>query len=137
VVPVLGTAAGATIGGLLGAFVPSLTLGVGEVQQAIKEKDEDVSAPEYAFAGGTAIAALDSVLPGKIGSRLARTFGMDVAEKIAQRTLEKPVKDHWLRRGARGAAEGMATEGVTEALQEAVAEVAAARATGQPISDDL
>ena len=124
-----GAAIGATIGGLLGAFIPSFGLGVGEVQEAIKSKDPSVVAPEMAFAGGTAIAALDTVLPGKIGGQLAKRFGTEIAEDVAQRTLLKPIKREYLK----AAGKGMATEGVTEALQEAIAEVTAVYTTGQEL----
>ena len=129
----LGGPLGAMIGGALGAFVPNYALGVGETQGNIKDKDPEAVAPGWAFAGGTAIAALDSVLPGKIGGALVKRFGMEAAEEIAKKTLEKPVKDGFIKRTAKGVAEGMATEGVTEALQEAIGEVAAAQGTGQDI----
>ena len=124
-----GAAIGGTIGGLLGAFIPSLGFGVGEVQESIKSKDPSVVAPEMAFAGGTAIAALDTVLPGKIGGQLAKRFGTEIAEDVAQRTLLKPIKREYLK----AAGKGMATEGVTEALQEAIAEVTAVYTTGQEL----
>ena len=120
---------GGTIGGVLGAFTGSLTLGVGETQLSIKEKDEAIEAPGAAFLGGTAIAALDSVLPGKIGGQLAKRFGADIAEDVAQRTLLKPVKREYLK----AAGKNMAIEGVTEAMQEAIAEVTGVLATGQEL----
>lgn len=125
---------GMTIGGMIGAFIPSFALGVGEVQSAIKEKDENAVAPGWAIAGGTAIGALDSVLPGMVGSRLVRAFGKETAEEIAKRALTKPAKDGWLVRGAKGTAKGMAAEGVTEAIQEAIGEVAAAQGADKPIN---
>lgn len=124
---------GATVGGVVGAFVPSLALGVGEVQSAIKEKDSDVEAPGWAFAGGTAIAAFDTVLPGRMGTALAKRFGKETAEEILQRALSKPVKDKFLKRTSKGAVRGMATEGMTEAIQEAISEVTASVATDTPI----
>lgn len=129
----VGGPVGATIGGVLGAFVPALTLGIGEVQSGIKAKDPGAEAPGVAFAGGTAIAALDTVLPGKVGSRLVKTLGVNAAEEIAERALLKPVKNEVVRRTAKGVASGMAVEGVTESLQEAIEEVAAAHGTDQPI----
>ena len=133
VVPGIGT----TIGGVIGAVVPSLAFGVGEVQTSIKERGEDQSAPGMAFLGGSAIAALDSILPAKIGSRLVKAFGGELAEEIAKRALLKPAADTMIRRTAKGAAAGFATEGFTEAVQEAVGDVAAALGTGTPVSPDL
>ena len=124
-----GAAIGGTIGSLLGAFIPSLTLGVGEVQESIKSKDSSVVNPEAAFAGGTAIAALDSILPGKIGGQLVKRLGTESAEEVAKRTLLKPIKREYLK----AAGKGMAVEGITEAMQEAIAEVTAVEATGQEL----
>jgi len=133
VVPGIGT----TIGGVIGAVVPALAFGVGEVQSAIKERGEDQSAPGMAFLGGSAIAALDTILPAKVGSRLVKVFGGELAEEIAKRALLKPVSASVIRRTAKGAATGLATEGFTEALQEAVGEVAAATGTGTAVSPTL
>lgn len=113
------------LGGLVGAFVPSLVLGSGETQMAIKEKDPNVEAPGMAFAGGSAIAALDSILPGKIGGRLVTAFGAEVGEQVAKKALSK--------RMATEAVKGMTLEGVTEAVQESISEAAAAHGTGQEI----
>ena len=128
---------GTVVGALIGAFIPSLVLGVGEVQTGIKERDPQARAPGMAFAGGSAIAALDSILPGKVGGRLMRTFGRETAEEIATRTLLTHVSQSAIRRTATGAATGMATEGVTEALQEAIEDVTAATATEQAVSPTL
>ncbi|MEQ1888043.1 MAG: LPD38 domain-containing protein [Alphaproteobacteria bacterium] len=135
-VPVI---AGALAGGPLGAFAVAAPLGVGEVQQGIKEKDPLAEGKAaYVFGGGAAIAALDSVLPGLIiAPRLVRAFGREGAESIARRALEKPVRENFIKRTATGAAEGMLVEGATEALQEAIGEYAAARATNEPISSRL
>ena len=128
---------GTTLGALVGAFVPGLALGVGEVQAEIKERDASTVAPGIAWLGGSAIAALDSVLPGQIGGRLVRTLGREAAEEVATRMLLRPVSSSVVRRTATGAISGMATEGVTEALQEAIADVAAASATGGARSPTL
>lgn len=133
VVPGVGT----TIGGLIGAFAPGVVMGVGEVQSSIKERGEEQSAPVAAFVGGTAIAALDSVLPGRIGSRLLSVFGRETAEAVAKKALLAPVKQSAIRRVGKEAAVGMATEGLTEAIQEAIDDVSAATGTGTPLSPDL
>lgn len=119
---------GAVAGGLLGAFVPSFAMGTGEVQGAIKDKDPDVVAPGYAFAGGSAIAALDAIVPGKFAGSIARRFGVDAAETVAREVL--------LKRVAKGVGKTAAIEGITEGLQEVIAEATVAQATGQEISED-
>ncbi len=143
---VAGAAAGApfgpygiAIGSTIGAFVPSMVLGTGETQSAIKEKDPNAVEPGLAFAGGTAIGALDSILPGTVGksvskklglgSELVKRFGKDKAEAIATKALLKPVNDSMIKRTAKGAAIGMATESVTESVQEAISELTATYAT--------
>ncbi len=118
---------GAVVGGILGAAAPSFVMGTGEVQGAIKEKDPDAVAPGYALTGGAAIAALDTVLPGKIGSRIARSFGIGPAELVAE---------HVVKRIATEGGKAMATEGVTEAVQEVIAEATAAQATGQALDEN-
>lgn len=128
---------GTTLGALIGAFAPTFLMGVGEVQGAIKERGEDQSSPTAAFVGGSAIAALDSVLPGKIGSRLVTSFGRQAAEHVATRVLAHQVAPTFLRRTATGAVAGMATEGLTEAFQEAIGEFAAAKGTGTPVDPAL
>lgn len=122
VVPVIGTA----IGGALGAFIPSFILGVGETQNAIKERNAGVEAPGAAFGAGALIGLLDSALPGHVGSLLRRSFGGEAAEK-ALKTIAARV----LVEGAKGSA----IEGVTETIQEVIAETAAAAATDTDIGD--
>jgi hypothetical protein len=124
VVPVVGT----TIGALIGAAIPSFLMGSGEIQGAIKEKDPDASAPGYALGGGAAVAALDTVLPGKIGTRLLKAAGLDIAEQVAKKVL--------LTRVGTEIGKGAATEGVTEAIQSVITEATAAQATGQELSPD-
>ncbi len=134
---IAGTIVGGPIGGVIGAFVPGFVMSTGETQGNIKEKDPNAVAPGSAFIGGAAIAALDSVLPGKVGSALVRKFGVEAAEEIAKRTLSKPVTQSMLKTNAKGVVEGMATEGVTEALQEAIGDVAASYGTGKPLDPNL
>jgi len=68
---------GIVIGSMLGAFIPSFILGVGETQNAIKERDKNVEAPGAAFGAGAIIGALDSLLPGKIGTMVRKAFGRE------------------------------------------------------------
>jgi predicted kinase len=120
---------GATIGAAIGAFIPSAILGTGETQVAMKEKDPNVVAPGYAFLGGTAIGALDTALPGYLGSKLVRAFGKEMAEEIAKETLQKPLA----ARIAKGAATGSLIEGGTEYVQEVISEVASSKGVGKDI----
>jgi len=128
VVPGVGT----TVGAVIGAFLPALAYGVGEVQQTLKDIDPDADVPAAAFIGGSAIAAFDTILPGRIGGRLVATFGRETAEAIARRALLAPVKTSLLRAGARG----MATEGITEAIQEGIEAVAGALGTDTAVPAD-
>lgn len=119
---------GATIGAVIGAVVPSLIMGVGEVQQKIKEIDPDAVKPGWAYLGGSAIAALDMIVPGKVGSKIVKAFGHDTAEAIAKHILEKPLKQN-LKYIGKETGEAMLIEGVTEGFQEAIGTFAAAGAT--------
>ncbi len=121
-----GPAAPVTIplGAILGAFIPSLILGVGETQAAIKERDPDVEAPGVAFGAGAVIAALDSALPGKLGTRLVKAFGVNIAGEVVKRIGIETAKR---------AVKGATLEGITEGIQTVVSEAAAAVATDTAI----
>ena len=73
--PVAGGAVGKIIGGSLGAklgaFGPSWVLGTGEAAGTIKEINPEQKASLMTLATGSAVAALDSVLPGKSGPALS------------------------------------------------------------------
>jgi hypothetical protein len=128
--------AGTAIGGMIGAFAPSLVTGIGETQSTLKDIDPLATAPLSVFIGGTAIAALDSALPGRVGSKLTRAFGQETAEQIARKALTAAVKPRHLVRTATGVVTGMATEGFTEALQEAIGAVTAAGGAGVSVNVD-
>lgn len=128
----LGAGAG-TVGAIAGAFVPSLGLGVGEVQMGMKDKDPNAKADGWVFAGGTAIAALDSILPGKIGGQFVKALGRETAEEVALRALLRPASKTGLARIAKGAGKDAMIEGVTESVQEAIGEIAASKAAEQGI----
>jgi hypothetical protein len=129
----LATGGAGTVGAVAGAFVPSATLGVGEVQATMKGKDPTSEADGWVFAGGTAIGALDSILPGKVGSQLIRVFGREGAEEIAMRTLLRPASQTILANVAKEAGKNAMIEGVTESLQESIGEVFASKAAEQDI----
>ena len=125
--------AGTIIGGVLGTFIPSFVLGAGETQQAIKERDIGTEAPGVAFGAGALIAALDSALPGRVGTKLVKAFGLDVAEQVLKLSATRIMKN-----AAKEGGKGMALEGITEAIQEVISETAAAAATDTKIdAEDL
>ena len=129
-VPILGTAVGATIGGLIGAFIPSTALGVGEINTAFKEVGgEKAESGMWALAGGTAIGALDSIIPMKVGSALVGKFGKEAAEDLAMKTLLRNVSTEAAKQGG--------IEGVTEAIQGLISEVATAYGTDTAMDADL
>jgi len=130
VVPVVGT----TIGAVLGTFIPSLVLGVGETQSAIKGKNKDVEAPLTAFGSGAIIAALDSVLPYKVGSALVKAFGREAGEQVVKLAATKIMSRAGAAKLAKVGAKTMALEGITEAVQEAVSEIAASHATDTEVN---
>jgi len=130
----IGAAVGAAavpliIGSIVAAFIPSLVLGIGEVQQGVKERGgEQAEAAGAVLLGGTLIALLDSALPGFIGSKLLKGFGREAGEQIIKLSVAKVIT----RTAAEGG-KGFALEGVTEAFQEAIGEVSAAVGTGTEI----
>lgn len=127
----------ATVGGIVGAFIPSVVVSTGEVQASAKDKDPTKTANGWTFAGGTAIAALDSVLPGRIGGKLVEKFGREAAEEIAMRALLRPAGAKLGAEMAKGAlkegSKSAAIEGLTESVQEAIGEVAASLASESKI----
>ena len=130
------TGGAGTVGAVAGAFLPSAALGVGEVQATMKGKDPTAEADGWVFAGGSAIGALDSILPGKVGSQLVRVFGREGAEEIAMRTLLRPAAATSLARIPKEAGKDAMIEGITESLQEAIGEVTASKAANQEINWD-
>ena len=130
--------AGATIGGFLGAFIPNILQSVGEVQSAIKQKDPDAVAPGVAIAAGTAVSALDSVIPGKVGTKVVKAFGLDPKEAAADAAIQALSRSLIQRVGsaARGGVKSAGIEGVTEAIQEAITEVASSYAVNQDVNID-
>ena len=132
---VAGTAVAGPVGGaigiVLGTYIPSFILGVGETQHAIKSIDPNTVAPEIALGGGAIIGALDSLLGGKLGSKLVKAFGFDVAQEVARITARNVIKA-----SAKAGVSGVGIEGITEAIQEAVSIGAAALATDTEIDQD-
>jgi len=122
---------GTVVGGVLGAFIPSFILGVGETQQAIKERDVTVEAPGIAFGAGALIGLLDSALPGKVGTVLRKAFGRELAEQALQRIGIRILARNVAVEGGKG----MALEGITEAIQEVISETASAAATKTKLGD--
>jgi hypothetical protein len=126
-----GTVMGAMIGNRLGSFIPSFIMGMGEIQQGIREISPDIEAPGIVIAGGALIGALDSLLPGRIGSSLIKAFGLDITESILKMTARSLSKRAVLAGG-----KAMTLEGITESVQEAISIGAASLATDTPIDVD-
>lgn len=126
---------GTIIGGLIGAFLPNYILGVGDIQSSIKEKDQNAEAPGVAFGAGLGVAALDSAIPGKLGSKIAKTFGFDPSDVAADVLVDVATKSVAKRVGAvsKKAILDSGGEAITEAIQEGLTEIAASYAVGQDI----
>lgn len=125
-----------SIGARLGAFGSSYVLELGQIEQGNKELNPDQKAGLATFLGAAPAAALDALLPGKIGSQLMARIGKEEADKIALRMLLLPDK-RWLVSLGASVAEGAAIEGSTEGLQQAIEEVSSSVETGKPISPGL
>ncbi len=124
IVPIIGPAVGA----IIGAFIPNLVLGVGEVQQGVKERGgEDATASLAVFGGGALIAAFDSVLPGRVMGSIRKTFGKEGTEFVLKRITAKV---------AAAGAKGAGVEAITEGIQEAIGEAAAAYGTDTAFAEE-
>lgn len=137
---VVGRAVGGSLGAKLGAFGPSWALGTGEIQSGNKQVSEEQKAGLATLVGGSAIAALDGILPERIGSALVRSFGRDRAEQMAQRMLLMPADDtlvQRLRSVGREGLRGSRTEALTEGTQTLIGELATMVETGQPIEPGI
>ena len=120
---------GTVVGAALGTFIPSLILGVGEVQQAVKERGgADAEASGAVFFGGALIAMLDSALPLKIGTTVSKAFGREVTEKIFALGALRIMRNA----GVEGL-KSSSIESVTEGFQQVISETAAAVGTNTEI----
>jgi len=128
--------AGASIGGFLGAFIPNIFQSVGEVQSAIKQKDPDVVRPDVAFGAGSLVSLLDSAVPGKVGTKIIKAFGIDPKDAAADAVIDQLGKSLTRRIGSavKGGGKSSGIEGVTEGIQEALTELAATYAAGQDVN---
>src|SRR5262245_24469439 len=119
---------GGPVGALIGGAIPSIPLNIGDIQSQLKQEAPDVSAPGYVAAGGLAAAALDSITPLRLGSKIITKFGAEIGEDVARRTLEILAGKEATKGIVRGTAEEVVksagVEGLTEAAQEAIGEFA-------------
>lgn len=122
---------GTVIGGLIGA-IPGFALSLGEVQSDAKAYDPNAEAGLGMFAGASAIAALDSRLPFKIGAKLSVLLGRKAAERAVARALTQPVRSSMLVGTLREGVTAFKSEAITEALQKAIADVTVSATTGKP-----
>ena len=127
ITPVAGTAIGATIGSVSGAFFASLVLGAGFIQSGIKAIDKDIEAPGIVFGGGAIIGALDSILPISVMSMLSKKFGVEAVEAGLRKLALKEVA----KRASKATGTGMVVESFTEGVQTFVEELSVSQATGQ------
>jgi hypothetical protein len=116
----------------LGAFVGSFPMLLGEAQGALKDKDPDAVATGEVFTAGVINSTLDSILPAKIGTRIAKSFGVKpgsvAADIVTQKTLGAIVN----KIGGQSL-RNATLEGFTEVAQEAITEVFASEGAGQEI----
>jgi hypothetical protein len=123
-----------TIGGMIGAFIPSFVMGVGETRGNVAEKDPSARGGKGTWLAGAGIGALDALFPGSaVGERMTRLLGREAAEVVARRALMQPVKPKFLLRTASGAVKGFAVEGFTEALQEVIGQLSSTWTVGQKV----
>lgn len=114
---------GGRVGAFVGAFSGSNLLNIGSMRETlIAEGVEDPALRgKTAVAGGLAMSALDSLVPGEIAESLTGSARRELEKTIARRLLA-------------GAVRGMAKEGATEAAQDVLQLVVAKDAAGKPIT---
>jgi len=117
----------------LGAFIPSFIMGIGETQSALKEKDPDAEAHGAVLAAGTLIGSLDSLLPGKVGTKLMKGLGYDIAGEVSEEAVKKTLTEI-AKKVTIATAKGSGLEGITESVQEAISEVAASAGVGEKVN---
>lgn len=110
--------AGAVVGLRLGAFLTSFVLGTGEIESRLKQKNPDAVAPWEVATGGAAIALLDTIAPGKGGSKLVTVLGEEIAEEAARQGIGA---------AARELAQGASVKIATAAAKEVISEIAATK----------
>ena len=99
-----------------GTYLGSYAQNAPEIFQNI-ERETGQLEPGAAAIWGAGSAALDSILPAKLGKQLTGPMKMGIVEKV----LEKSGMDKSLLRSVTaGMAGGVATEGLTEGAQEAI-----------------
>ncbi len=121
---------GAALGNRLGSFMVSFILNLGNTQEALRGVSKTVESPGLILASGAINAALDTILPARIGSMLVGTLGRKGANKFLQLTVKNIIKQTAIE-GAKSASIG----GIVNATQAAVNEVAVSSATNKRIDE--
>ncbi len=137
VIPGIGTVGGA----IIGAFLPSMILGTGEITREIRarkpfdEEGKPFSAPGTAIRGGIIMGALDTLsmavgLRG-LAPKLFKNSAMfrENVDKVVAEAVERGVRPSVVKTAISHAMYGAIAEGSVEVLQEQVADWEAENAT--------
>ena len=129
----VGAAVGGIGGGILGAFLPSMLMGAGEISKEIKDRGGD--APGTAIAGGAFMGALDTLsmavgLRG-IAPKLFKNTTMfrSNIDKLVNEAVKRGAPPAKFKTALTHALQGAITEGSIEVTQEAFADWVAQNAT--------
>ena len=129
----VGAAVGGIGGGILGAFLPSMLMGAGEISKEIKDRGGD--APGTAIAGGAFMGALDTLsmavgLRG-IAPKLFKNTTMfrSNIDRLVNEAVKRGAPPAKFKTALTHALQGAITEGSIEVTQEAFADWVAQNAT--------
>lgn len=131
----LAGAPGRVAGGVIGAFLSSLGINVGALDNQMKELDPQSSHPTTALLGGAGLSVLDTFGAGVAIRPLMKHIGKDAAyQLLIQSGMPKAGALEAVTQAAKHAAIGGATEGATSGIQSALQDVTAYGATGTKLN---
>lgn len=120
---------GKTVGGFVGAFMASLGINAGEIQNGIKEIDPEAKSPWTALAGGSFNAALDAGGAGVLLRPVLKAVG-------PSQVINGLVKQGLGLEAAKGLVQGALVEGGIGAAQSLASDTAKASGTGTQLTED-
>ncbi|AUV61763.1 virion structural protein [Pseudomonas phage Bjorn] len=128
----LAGAPGRVAGGVIGAFLSSLGINVGALDNQMKELDPKSSHPTTALLGGAGLSVLDTFGAGVAVRPLLKHIGEDAAYKLlVQSGMPKQGAIEAISQAAKHTAISAGAEGATSGIQSALQDTMAYGATGQ------
>lgn len=128
----LAGAPGRVAGGVIGAFLSSLGINVGALDNQMKELDPKSSHPTTALLGGAGLSVLDTFGAGVAVRPLLKHIGEDAAYKLlVQSGMPKQGAIEAIAQAGKHAAISAGAEGATSGIQSMLQDTTAYGAVGQ------